>query len=244
MESPPWEKDPNLSTKQTSQTSTEDGDIAAPAQKPLRKTAGRKSLAPEVRERAILATKDVLSEQGLDGLKARIIATKAGISVGSIYNLFGDLDALARLANASAYDDLFEVESEALAHARKRNATPGAQMMALASAYLDFVVANQSRWLTVLAFNRSRSETPPAWYLAKEARLLEIIEDALLSFPRMQDKAVRKLHARALWASIHGIVTIAVADGFLMQPVTDVRQQIRIIVAAVAHTLDEIPNSK
>jgi len=202
-----------------------------------RKSAGRKSLAPEVRERAIQATIEVLSEHGLEGLKARNIATKAGVSVGSIYNLFGDLDALARLANASAYDDLFEVESRALARSRQSEEDPENQMMALASAYLDFVVANQSRWLTVLAFNRSRSEVPPDWYLAKEARLLEIIEDALLAFPSVEDAVKRNTHARALWASIHGIVTIAVADGFLMQPVDNVREQVRIIVSAVAQAL-------
>lgn len=226
-----------MNKEQSSQNGIEDGDNLVSAQKPLRKSAGRKSLAPEVRDRAILATRDVLSEHGLDGLKARIIANKAGVSVGSIYNLFGDLDALARLANASTYDDLFEVESNALACSQERQENPEDQMMALASAYLDFVVANQSRWLTVLAFNRSRSEVPPDWYLAKEAKLLEIIEDALLAFPGTKDDATRKIYARALWASIHGIVTIAVADGFLMQPVEDVREQIRIIVTAVADAL-------
>ena len=225
--------------KRSTQTDTKKIEGIASRQTPNRKTAGRKSLAPEVRERAIQATIEVLSEHGLEGLKARSIATKAGISVGSIYNLFGDLDALARLANASAYDDLYEVESNALARSRESEEDPEDQMMALASAYLDFVVANQRRWLTVLAFNRSRSEVPPDWYLMKEARLLEIIEDALLAFSSVEDGIKRKMYARALWASIHGIVTIAVADGFLMQPVNNVREQIHIIVSAVAQTLSK-----
>jgi len=53
-----------------------------------------------------------------------------------------------------------------------------------------------------------------------------VIEDTLENF------------SGAKGASVHGIITIAVSDGFLMQPIETVREQIKIIVTAVAATLE------
>ena len=111
-------------------------------------------------------------------------------------------------------------------------------MLALAARYLDYVETHQTRWLAVLAFNRSQTVSPPTWYLEKEIALFKVIEDALEAFPKAKDNRVRHNNSRALWASVHGIVTIAVADGFLMQPIKAVWEQIQIIVNAVAASLE------
>ncbi|MEL6371995.1 MAG: WHG domain-containing protein [Pseudomonadota bacterium] len=206
------------------------------------KSVGRKGFDPEVRDRVVRAATDVMSTEGLGAIKARPLAAKAGISVGSIYNLFSDLDDLVRLVNGKTYDDLLEAERAALAAAQAAGANPRAQMLVLAQAYLDFVATHQTRWQSTLAFNRSRTEPPPDWYLAKEAALFDVIENALAGFPGAKDETRRRQTARALWASVHGIVTIAVADGFLMQPIDDVWVQIEIIVNAVASSLEGAPS--
>ena len=51
-------------------------------------TKGRKGFDVSVREKVIQAAEIVIEENGLDGLKARAIARRAAISVGSVYNLF------------------------------------------------------------------------------------------------------------------------------------------------------------
>ena len=203
------------------------------------KPVGRKGFDPEVRAAVIAAAAKALDSKGLEGAKARLIAQRAGISVGSIYNLFGDLDDLIRIVNGETYDELHGIETSALNEAREKGLSPRDQMLALAKAYLEFVEAHQTRWLAVLAFNRGQTEAPPRWYLEKELALFGIIEDAIESFPKAKNANVRRLNARALWASIHGIVTIAVADGFLMQPIEEVWEQIKIIVNAVAASLEE-----
>ena len=67
------------------------------------KTVGRKRFEPEIREHVITAATRAIESKGLQGLKARPIAQRAGISVGSIYNLFGDLDELTRIINGRTY---------------------------------------------------------------------------------------------------------------------------------------------
>jgi len=195
---------------------------------------GRKGLDDAVRDKVVAAARRAMEKGGIDTVKARFIANEAGISVGSIYNLFDDLDELIRIVNGETYDALLACERDGLAAAREAGETPSDQMLALARAYLEFVVEHQAIWMATLAFNRSRKTAPPKWYLAKEEALFQVIEDAIADFPGVHDLETRYLSARALWASVHGIVTIAVADGFLMQPVDDVWRQIKIIVEAVA----------
>ena len=62
--------------------------------KNISKSVGRKRFEPEIREHVVKAATRAIESKGLEGLKARPIAQRAGISVGSIYNLFGDLEAL------------------------------------------------------------------------------------------------------------------------------------------------------
>ena len=78
------------------------------------KSAGRKGFDPQIREHVIKAATRAIEAKGLEGLKARPIAQRAGISVGSIYNLFGDLDELTRIINGRTYDALYEIERSAL----------------------------------------------------------------------------------------------------------------------------------
>lgn len=204
-----------------------------------RRGPGRRGFDPEVRERVIAAAQSFMDEKGLDAVKARAIARETGIAVGSVYNLFGDLDELVRIVNGRTYDELYAIETAALEAARAVGEDPRRQMLALARAYLEFVAARQRRWQATLAFNRAQTAPPPRWYMEKELALFRIIEDAIAAFPGARDPARRRLTARALWASIHGIVTIAVADGFLMQPIDDVWEEIRIIVNAVAASLEK-----
>lgn len=199
--------------------------------------AGRKGLDPKTLDAAISATQKLIETKGLVAVKARTVAAEVGISVGSIYNLFGDLDHLIRLANARTYDALYEIVSAALNRSRQGGKSLNAELKELALAYLGFVDSHQRSWHAVLAFNRSQTEPPPQWYLEKELALLRVIEDAISDFELTKDEAFRHNTARALWASIHGIVTIAIADGFLMQSVDKVKQQFEVIINSVSHYL-------
>ncbi|MEO1014500.1 MAG: TetR/AcrR family transcriptional regulator [Pseudomonadota bacterium] len=212
--------------------SGEEGNAAAP------KSVGRKGFDSDVAERVIAATIKTLAAHGLEGVKARSVAKDAGIAVGSVYNLFGDLDALLRVANGRTYDELHAIEMRALKKAREDGASPRAQMLALAEAYLEFVANHQRRWLATLAFNRRQSDAAPEWYLEKELALFRIIEEAIADFPGVKEPSQRRRHARALWASVHGIVTIAVADSFIMQPLEEVWAEIEIIVNSVAASME------
>ncbi|WP_377886621.1 TetR/AcrR family transcriptional regulator [Algimonas porphyrae] len=209
-----------------------------------RQTGVRGRKAPDgTRERVIALTRDLMAADGLSSVKARPIAASAGVSVGTLYNMFGHLDDLVRLANGQTYDDLFAHQQGALDRARKAMQTPRRQLYTLAHAYLEWVGDHHTLWSATLAFNQDRMDSAPSWYRQKERALLAIIEQALEDFPIRFD-GDRRLHtARALWASIHGIVSMAMGTRTLLLPVEDIEVQIEIVVDAVARTLKSQPSA-
>lgn len=211
---------------------------AAPKTQAKKSTRGRKGFDPSVQKAVIDSVERLIAANGLDAVKARAIAGDAKISVGSVYNMFGDMDGLIRRANARTYDALLTVVSTALKEARAAKKSLREELMDLSLAYLDFVATHQKSWLAVLTFNRRQTDVPPNWYLAKELALLQVIEEAIGDFPITQDDEFRHNTARAMWASVHGIVTIAVGDGFIMQGLEKVKEQINVIVTGMSYYLE------
>ena len=178
----------------------------------------------------------MIVEKGLAEVKARVIAKAAHTSVGTVYNLFGHLDDLVREINGETYDDLHATVTGALTRSRSAGETARQQLLALADAYLSWVEANHSLWSATLTFNRSRPQSPD-WYSAKEVALLDVIADALTAFSKL-DEGERHSHARALWASVHGIVTMAMGRSGLTHPSAEVKGQYGLVINAVADFLD------
>lgn len=163
----------------------------------------------EVRRRIIDLGHALIAKGGSEALQARIIAKDVGISVGSIYNLVGDMDELHRLVNSELLDELGMVGSGAVQKLDDEKITDlRTRLLALAHAYFDFVECNQKQWAALLAFNRSTtSEDTPDWYMVRLEMLFDIISDNLQDTPLGNDPQKCKIAARALWSSVHGIVS-------------------------------------
>lgn len=192
---------------------------------------------PELRQSVKDITRVMIVEKGLSEVKARVIAKAAQTSVGTVYNLFGHLDDLVREINGETYDDLHATVTNALTRSRSAGETARQQLLSLADAYLMWVESNHSLWSATLTFNRSRPQSPD-WYTAKEVALLDVIADALTAFTQLSEDE-RQSHARALWASVHGIVTMAMGRSGLTHPPSEVKGQYGLIINAVADFLDD-----
>ena len=178
-----------------------------------------------------------MKEGGPDAVKAREIAKALGVSVGTVYNLFGHLGELILRLNGQVYDELYGAVTTGLAAAVAADEDATGQMVALSNAYLHFVAENSGLWGGVLAYNRRSREAPPVWYRKKELALLGVIAETIKAFPGAADEAERDIATRALWAAVHGIVTISVARGGLIAPEDEVRAQMELVVRSVAARL-------
>ncbi|WP_300542355.1 TetR/AcrR family transcriptional regulator [Maricaulis sp.] len=194
---------------------------------------GRPGLTPEVREQALQAAGELLAEKGLKGMQARTIASRAGLSVGSIYKLFGDIDDLIRELNLQTYRDIAVHHEAALDKAGLPETQVFDRVMVLARAYIEFVVTQNARWMALLSFNSRHGAMAPREYRETEDALFGFVESVLAPAPGFADPRFRARAARALWASVHGIVTVTLPNSAYDDPVADALDQIGMIAGGV-----------
>jgi AcrR family transcriptional regulator len=175
-----------------------------------------------VREKLVEIALDLLSKDGLDAVKARTLSQAAGVSVGSIYNLFGTIDGLIAAACLTVYQSLGETGKgslKAIEEAVDRRVAEGEiadtvqdrtreRLIGLAQVYIDFVIQNAGTWNAVLAFNRLRGSSANARAYAEQLEsLVDIVGRLLETVPRFAaDASLRRKAGRALWSAVHGIV--------------------------------------
>ena len=99
-----------------------------------KQTKPRASLAfrNKLRESILEIGKRLIEEEGLSSVQARRIAVEAGCAVGSIYNVFEDLDELIIELNRRTLDEL-EAKLQAT-HDQPKQATTHGRLLALARA--------------------------------------------------------------------------------------------------------------
>lgn len=177
----------------------------------------------EVRARVIAVTLDLMDGGGLEQVKARAIAKQVGVSVGSIYNMFGSVDDLLQVANTHILAEMgrkgqinaAECENELTRKIANGEVddTPQAKLLfrflSLAKTYMDFVENNANRWGAMLAFNQNRSEgVADEWYMDQQVALFDLVGNVLDSTYLGANSQTRFVAARALWSAVHGIVTM------------------------------------
>ncbi|UJQ94516.1 TetR/AcrR family transcriptional regulator [Mariluticola halotolerans] len=175
----------------------------------------------EVREKLVQVTLELMDAGGLDLVKARTVADRSGVSVGTVYNLYGNVDGLVRAACSRIFTDLNALalgetarigrEMAAAIQAGELADTQKARMryllLGLSEVYIAFVAANASRWNGLLTFNRRHPVSAAAEdYQAQQNALIGIIGQCLAGAPFTD--AERAVAARTLWSAVHGIVTM------------------------------------
>ncbi|TPI64416.1 TetR/AcrR family transcriptional regulator [Mesorhizobium sp. B3-1-7] len=194
----------------------------------------------EMSEKVLAIAEALLNEGGAENLKARTIAEQAGISVGSVYNLFADLDEVHRAVNMRLLDRLGATGLAAMADLERQGVTDVQhRILAMAAAYVRFVEAHPGSWPAVLAFNRRRATRPgPDAYDALLDALFDIVAGVLKAGDFGLDDKRRALAARTLWSSVHGIVTsgyVANSDG---RQAEEIWHQIELLVGVFVKGLE------
>ena len=156
----------------------------------------------ELRQMILDAATGLIDREGPAGLSARAVARKIGYSVGTLYNLFDDLDDLVWQVNGRTLDSL---EANLAASATGSGAEQ--RVRRLAQTYLDFVTTYPKRWALVLE-NRSSGAEPPRWYRERIHKLFELAEMALADYFPPDAADARRQSAHVLWAGLTGIALL------------------------------------
>lgn len=153
---------------------------------------------------ALSAAREIAEKDGLRGLKMRRIAREIGYTVGTLYNLFENLDDLIIHLNGTTLDALIETCAQV-----SLEDEPEVALRTLARAYISFTSHHAGLWGMLFEPTAPHGEKLPDWYHEKVRKLLGLTERALASlFP--DDQEEQRYHsARVLWSGLHGICSLA-----------------------------------
>jgi AcrR family transcriptional regulator len=170
---------------------------------------GRRSEhTPEALKALIIeASERIISTEGLSGLSAREIARSVGYSAGTIYNVFHNLDDLILQIEARLLDAL----DERLSHLPAQSCADQ-HLKTLAREYLAFTTERPRLWNVLFEHHMPPTMLVPEWYQVKLDRVLQHVERAFHQINPDADKATAIRSARVLWASVHGITSLATTD--------------------------------
>jgi AcrR family transcriptional regulator len=187
----------------------------------------------ELKDLMIAAAEKILAAEGLKGLQARAIAAKVGCAVGSLYNVFGDIDELILIANSRTLMHLGKMLSQA--KERTKTGAPEEQLLALAYGYLDFAATHTRRWKAVFEHVLAEEKAVPSWYSDGQKPLLANIASAL---PDWMTPDGKSLMAQTLFSAAHGIVVLAL-DRKLVDEFDRGRteKQLQLLVEGAARSL-------
>jgi AcrR family transcriptional regulator len=176
--------------------------------------------ATRPRDRLLQAARDVLADEGLEGLTLRAIARRAGVSHGAPLRHFPTLASLlAALATegferlvATVDDDLAAAEAAAVEAggaplgARRRLGVAG-------SAYVRFALADPG--VFSVTFRPERVDVTDAAYQAAGFRSFQQLVDLVAAAQEdgWQPGVPTRDLAAVLWANVHGLATLELHGG-------------------------------
>lgn len=157
----------------------------------------------ELKEIILKAATQLIEKQGLDGLTARAVAQKIGYAPGTIYNVFSSMEGLSLTLNAQTLDALYMALNTPSCNNPQE--TPLHNMKAMAQLYHGFARNHRALWLMLFTHRLPEGQKAPEWYQEKINRLFEPLENLLKPYYPPAHSGERKIAARALWASVHGL---------------------------------------
>lgn len=177
----------------------------------------------------------LVAEQGLIALTARQLAQAVGCSIGTLYNLYPNLDTIRLHLNAELLDRLSVAVEAADEMAGSSAATPEVRLLAQAKAYLAFASTHLNLYLALIDNRPPVTEEPtPDWFLEKVARLRRGVEGAIAPLIPDQDPARLERAATTIWAAVNGLCEAIVSGNLARVSATDPHLLMEELVATLA----------
>jgi len=187
----------------------------------------------------VRAAEKAIARGGLGGLRARSLAADVGCAVGAIYNVVSDIDALVLLVNARTLAALERHLLESGIAGGERRGDAVAQLVAMASAYLEFASKYGLRWRAVFEHRLPKGEEVPGWYLESQRRLFGYVEAPLRALQPLISAERCALLARSVFSAVHGVVQLGLDEKLQPIPLDVLREQVATITAAVARGMKD-----
>nr|WP_137676598.1 TetR/AcrR family transcriptional regulator [Parerythrobacter lutipelagi] len=169
----------------------------------------------ELRELLLATGHQLMGEVGYPRFSGREVAKRAGYSVGTIYNVFGSLDALLAAINTRTF-------TQWAAWLRQELETGGEDRIAsLVRGYFGFALARPLLWSAIYEHKVPEGEGLSDADLEGRAALTGIVEQEVAAVLPPDTALDVARFARSLIASVHGHCSYVVSGSFALLDETD-----------------------
>ena len=162
----------------------------------------------EQRDMALHAAREIVKNDGLQGLTTRAVAQRMGYTVGTLYLIFNNLNDLIYAVNAQTVAKM-RLQME---HAIAGLADPAQRLRAMAHAYQDFALASPNLWRLAFEHQMREGEAIPEFIIAETDQVLMAALDTFKQLLPEVDNETLTIIAAAFWSAIHGVCHLTVTD--------------------------------
>lgn len=185
----------------------------------------------QLREKLIEAAEVRIGRDGLSELRARDLARDAGCALGAIYNAFDDLNAIIMAVNGRTFRRLGQVVGDSF----DGTEDPVRRLIVMSTAYLHFADDNTKLWRALFDLQMADDGPVPDWYReALKGLFAYIAEPVTELFPDL-DRIEADLMTRALFSSVHGIVTLGLENRISGVPPEQIERMITQVLSRIGN---------
>ena len=169
----------------------------------------------ELRALVVAAGHDLMGEVGFASFSAREVARRVGYSVGTLYNIFDNLDHLVIAINSRT----FAIWTDYLR--QKVDDSSGDRLRALVEAYFAFARNHPRLWMAIYDHRLPPGMAMPEVDKKTRRALTQIVFDEVArQLPGQEVENVERL-ARSLIATVHGHCSFELNGSFALMGVKD-----------------------
>ena len=185
----------------------------------------------QLRDKLVEAAEIRIGRDGLRELRARDLAGDAGCAVGAIYNVFEDLNAIVMAVNGRTFRRL----GQAVSTSFDGTEPPVERLIVMSTAYLHFADANTNLWRALFDLKMTDDGPVPDWYREALRGLFSYIAEPVSQlFPDL-DQTELELMTRALFSSVHGIVTLGLENRISGVPPKQIERMIAQVLSRIGN---------
>lgn len=160
----------------------------------------------EIKTKSLEIGSNTIAQNGLKKFSMRQVANELGYTVGTLYNVFKNQDDFLLQVNTITLDDLRKYIQDNLSAKLYGKEI----LLSIANSYYNFAKNNYARWRALFEYNLSEENILPEWYTDKIGLLMKVAEQSLSGMNL--DNIQIQTTSRVLWASVHGICALSLAN--------------------------------
>ncbi|MHC0053452.1 TetR/AcrR family transcriptional regulator [Actibacterium sp. D379-3] len=184
-----------------------------------------------LRARLLDVAEAEIARGGIVALRARDLAAEAGCALGAIYTVFGDLGEIAVAINRRTMTQMTERMASAIEGLDEE--APADLLITLAQAYLGYAETENQRWRTLFSIGLPDSGSEPGFHDALTP-LTELFIPALARLAPANTTRNNARNARALFASVHGMIALGLEPRLAALDRRDLDRMIARVVATLS----------